>query len=583
LVWIPEPEHGITVKQLIRLFFILIFLSIQGKSLLAAPVVLEQGREKYDLSSDLMILEDKTGKVEVDQLVSGQFDIYFEDVANYHPPYINITNSVIWAKVELKKGYKGDSDWELVFEGNIMDSVSVYFVPEGSDSVVSALHSGGKVRPSERPYNSLRPIFPVDLGEKGGTIYIRIKSDDTAVFLFPFLMTKKSLYNDARGTFGWYGIYFGIIISMFFYNLFVYFTVREKSYLYYVFYILFAAFSISAMKGYVDLYLYNAANPWYGFTMQVIAAVAIGLAVQFTREFLQLKTHLSKLDRFLQYFLVALFASLILYFISLTASNIVLHLFLIGGSVSLLVAGFLLFNKLPFARYFSFAWGIYLTMMILFAVQILGFSMPFHFLYFPELGNSIEVILLSFALASRIRVLQNQAERDYLTGLYNRRSIQGFFDRFVEESEKKGGAAGNIVTLILFDIDFFKDINDTHGHAAGDHVLKQVAHLVSGSLRAEDYFGRWGGEEFAILFKSENAEAGRITAEKIRGLIEKGFAGKEIPVTASFGVASYRPGESRREFFHSVDEQMYRAKRKGRNCVCFLDTGVENPDSGVLA
>jgi diguanylate cyclase (GGDEF)-like protein len=157
--------------------------------------------------------------------------------------------------------------------------------------------------------------------------------------------------------------------------------------------------------------------------------------------------------------------------------------------------------------------------------------------------------------------------RDGLTGLRNRRGFDEHLHRYLRESDRHGQP----VSLVLVDIDFFKKVNDTHGHDAGDAVLIAVAKAIENSVRDVDLCARFGGEELAILLPQTHLGRACDVAERLRravaGLIVRA-AGAEIAVTASFGVASYpETVRTHDAFFTAADRALYQAKRSGRNCV----------------
>jgi two-component system cell cycle response regulator len=156
---------------------------------------------------------------------------------------------------------------------------------------------------------------------------------------------------------------------------------------------------------------------------------------------------------------------------------------------------------------------------------------------------------------------------DGLTQIYNKRY-------FVEMLEREIGRAQRYrrdLSLILFDIDGFKVINDTYGHLAGDHVLKQLASVIRGRIRREDILSRWGGEEFAVILPEIDHSNALQFAEKVRGLVETaGFKFEDvlIPVTVSIGVASLMPDlQASDDFIRLADARLYDAKSAGRNRV----------------
>ncbi len=168
------------------------------------------------------------------------------------------------------------------------------------------------------------------------------------------------------------------------------------------------------------------------------------------------------------------------------------------------------------------------------------------------------------ALEERLR---EQANTDPLTGVYNRR----YFFRMGDEAMTQAQRYERPLSVILFDIDHFKHINDTYGHNAGDEVLKSVVGAISGVLRKPDVFCRHGGEEFSILLPESDAVGASRLAERIRSVVEDRtvrIEGKEEQVTISVGVAVLSPrDEDFGDLITRADDALYSAKRKGRNTV----------------
>ncbi|MBI5497816.1 MAG: GGDEF domain-containing protein [Deltaproteobacteria bacterium] len=164
------------------------------------------------------------------------------------------------------------------------------------------------------------------------------------------------------------------------------------------------------------------------------------------------------------------------------------------------------------------------------------------------------------------RSLYDSATKDALTGAYNKK----FFAERLRTEFTFHARRSAPLTLVLFDIDFFKKVNDTFGHIAGDFVLKKVSQVVAGCLREEDVFARYGGEEFGIILRETPAEKAFIVAERIRRAIESGkFVHDErtIPVTVSLGAATLDPAAhpDAKALLKAADDLLYKAKRGGRN------------------
>ncbi|MEZ0313205.1 MAG: GGDEF domain-containing protein [Myxococcota bacterium] len=159
---------------------------------------------------------------------------------------------------------------------------------------------------------------------------------------------------------------------------------------------------------------------------------------------------------------------------------------------------------------------------------------------------------------------------DGLTQAYNKRYFQETLERELNRSQRYGRA----MSLVMFDIDHFKQINDTHGHLAGDYVLRELANIVSQNIRREDVFARYGGEEFSLILPEVELEGAAQVCEKLRSKIEEKhfmFAQKRIKVTVSLGIRTAGRGEqdiTGTDFIAQADAKLYEAKQGGRNRVC---------------
>lgn len=167
------------------------------------------------------------------------------------------------------------------------------------------------------------------------------------------------------------------------------------------------------------------------------------------------------------------------------------------------------------------------------------------------------------SLQETMRELEHMVDTDRLTGAWNRR----YFDSMIERELRRTERYGLPLSLMIFDIDHFKRVNDTYGHDQGDQVLIGVTERVRSQIRSSDALIRWGGEEFILVTSSTTLAGSTALAEKIRICI----AATEFPtvgtVTISIGVAQFRPGEGKRDWISRADKLLYAAKHNGRNRV----------------
>jgi diguanylate cyclase (GGDEF)-like protein len=176
--------------------------------------------------------------------------------------------------------------------------------------------------------------------------------------------------------------------------------------------------------------------------------------------------------------------------------------------------------------------------------------------------------LLFGYLLARIKLLHQQmslmAYTDPLTSIYNRLHFGHFLDAEIDRVKRYGGT----FSIIFFDLDRFKEVNDEYGHLVGDEVLKRVAEIVEKANRNADIFARYGGEEFIILAPATDIAGARVHAERLRNDIEHHRFSEISHLTCSFGVAEYKPdADDVTSLFKRADTALYNAKKLGRNRV----------------
>jgi diguanylate cyclase (GGDEF)-like protein len=189
--------------------------------------------------------------------------------------------------------------------------------------------------------------------------------------------------------------------------------------------------------------------------------------------------------------------------------------------------------------------------------------LPYHAEIMGVIAQTISIALSNFLSIQR---LENAASIDPLTRCYNRRE----FDKQIERHIANASRHGAPLSVFLMDLDHFKAVNDTHGHQAGDEVLKRVAQAIQTEIRTGDVLSRYGGEEFVALLPETGRERAMEIAERLRKVIEKldiRFEGESIRVTASFGVSALTPGCDKERLIKEADAMLYKAKANGRNVV----------------
>jgi diguanylate cyclase (GGDEF)-like protein len=181
---------------------------------------------------------------------------------------------------------------------------------------------------------------------------------------------------------------------------------------------------------------------------------------------------------------------------------------------------------------------------------------------------AVITIVVVFLTNLTIKIYQNKLEKmateDKLTGAYNRHTFDIIYNQTLKEAHRNK----TVFSVILFDIDDFKSLNDRFGHLAGDAVLKNIVKVTLDNTRDSDMLCRWGGEEFLILLKECDEPNALGMAEKIRNAIKSTptlYKGEAIPATVSIGVAQYHSADDEDGLLCRVDNALFRAKEKGKD------------------
>jgi len=189
-----------------------------------------------------------------------------------------------------------------------------------------------------------------------------------------------------------------------------------------------------------------------------------------------------------------------------------------------------------------------------------------------EFHGQIEQVQQSFhyyqariaELEAKLEKREEELQKDHLTGLLNRKAFDEVMDKLIPKAEAEDGE----LVLLLIDLDFFKQINDTFGHKIGDDLLTHFGRLLTQHIRSQDYAVRMGGDEFALVFWGLDIASSAIVTERIQKFLNHHtyhFDGQSVHVTISGGLAMFRPGESKQDFYVRTDSILYEAKKNGRN------------------
>lgn len=464
----------------------------------------------------------------------------------------------------------------------ILDSVELY-VPQKSGGyklyVTGALHPESSIELDSRYF-----LFSLPPDAGSGEYYLRFSSN-TDVLIHLELMNPKAVSAKEVPTFVVYGIIFGMLIAMAMYSIFMFILLKDRSYLYYIFFTLSIGAWLFFVQGFSKALLGKA--PYFDQAMLWLwAGMFITWGTIFSIFFLKMRHHGIL---FVLMIIAALLGACVSAAGLLGWNRIAFwtshYLGLVVPILIIVAAGIRLSQGFKPAFYFLIAWvflsigGLVFSLM---GLQVL----PVNFLTVNALsiGVALESILLGMALADRFRQLEmeraelEKAQKRYrelsytdiLTGFYNKLFLNNYF----ENSPAANVQNGKSLSGILIDVDNLKNINDTYGHPTGDGMLSALASSIRTCTRGKDIVCRWNSDEFVILLPETSKENAYHVAERIRMRYETDslslIRDKAIHCTVSLGVIQFQEGEDKDSFLVRLDTAMYEAKHRGKNCTVMM-------------
>ncbi len=586
------------------LFLATLLLALLCESPLAATP-LNIPIDRIALNDQVQYLEDPDGSRTLKDLLSDH------ESWRRNPDHVfskGFSDSVWWLKLEISGTHSHPAERLLEIGNPLLDLIDIHLVHDGR--VLQSHQTGDNFPFHNRPFASRNFVVPLRLPKHGLSIYIRIQSASS--LQVPLILWEEDAFlrqqanNDSLQ-----GLYFGGIFTLVIYNLLIFFSLRDRSYLYYVGFVASAPLFFLALKGSGFRYIWPDLPSWNNHAVPVFLSCLVIFGALFTRNFLELKKISRAIDYAIQAFAFIGGAVLLMsFYLSYKTSIILLAVTVIAACMADMAAGLYAWHRrVASARFYVLAWSAFLLGSMVFSFSKLNI-IPFNMFTenVVQVGSILEAILLSFAMADRINFerrerfkaqaenlaiqiranetlemrvkertqelielnqrLQELSYTDPLTRLYNRRYLE---EAAAKEWQRCLRKATDISVLML-DIDHFKQVNDRFGHDIGDHCLQEVAKRLHELLRPTDIAARYGGEEFCVILPETKSADAMHVAERIRLAIasmslrtEKGA----LTVTVSIGISSATPNNSMllHKLFTEADAALYAAKSAGRNRV----------------
>ncbi len=403
------------MKGVVPSVLLMLVVWLAGSRIALAQPLIEftEARELFTIGNAISILEDRPGKLTLPEVVSsGLFRASDQQVPN-----LQITPYVYWVKVQVKNQSTLPA---LLLELAYPTIDQVVFYHPLADGSYRAEEMGEHLPFARRKYYHQNYIFDLEIPRnQTRTFYLRIRSGEQIQLPLRLGSPQSIFENNITGELI-AGLYFGIILVMFFYNLFLYFVIRDRLYLFYVFYILTVGLTQACLQGHTYKYLWPD-WPWLAIQSTYLIPICSGWGVAFfVRHFLQTAKYTPRLDKGLNVFIVlyAVCAVLsLLEFYNLGQELIQLNAML--GSLYTLWIGYAIARKgnRP-AKIFLLAWSFFLTGVCVFVLRNFNL-LPFNTFtyYIMQIGSAAEVVLLSFALADRINTLKREKEASQVQAL----------------------------------------------------------------------------------------------------------------------------------------------------------------------
>ena len=574
------------------------------------------GYQLNAMAGVLDVLEDPTGKLGLADVMAGSAAASFKasrsDLSGF-----GFTGSAFWFRFDIHNPSAQACDMLLVLRTSWLDTVRLYSPDADSPGGYRAQLLGDTLPFAVRAYARPQFLFPLAIAPGQHTYYLRLTSSEA--FMAPVELWQPEAFNaNDRLWSAYYGMFYGILLVMVLYNGFIWASTRDRNYGLYCAYLVSFFLMNFSYSGFAYQYFWPESPRFSNWGHVPFIFLYLVITIVFAMSFLESKTRLPRMHRLLQGYLALMLAC---WLVVTVVGNTVLYnatpVYLIFGCTLLILAAGIVAWRSGYraARFFVLASMASLVGSLLTALTVSGF-LPYSFASFhaAEIGIMLDVVLLSLALADRIKMLREQGEAaelrelqqklhsasllahanaqlertvqertaelarardeaerlariDVLSGLANRRCFEEVAARELSRAQRYGLP----LSILLIDIDRFKLVNDTHGHAAGDAVIRAVAAVSQSVVRDNDFVARIGGDEFSILLPGSGLDQALVVAERLRMRlattpVEHG--GDVLAFSVSVGVSQWVATDTDMgSLLQRADQALYAAKQAGCNQV----------------
>ena len=557
---------------------LLLTCMLSGNAVTATPIWVDEA-PTGPLGQYLQVLVDPTDELTLEDVRVGAGSGF--RISERAVPAFGIGPDPVWIKLKIDNPTMETVPRVLLAGTPWIDRLDFYVVHEGKR--VSHLVAGDRNADYQRPVAGMGYQFQHRFAPGLSEVYLRASTPDP--LLLPFrLLTPDAARIAEQQTHYSYGLVYGVVLALFAYNLMLYFGIGQRSHLDYSMYLGCFLLMNLAYTGHGYVWLWPEWQGLQRYVILIFMAMFACSGFRFAINFLGLREYAPRVAGIIRFFCLGML-SLMAAFVMLDMQRAAAFLafsYALSFAIAMVVLGWDAVRRGRAAgRYFLAAACSGMAGVAITTLSVWGW-MPFTQAGYRavEIGVLLEATLLALAVAYQVR--QHESARhaaeylariDPLTGLMNRRALFEQAERLLASALRHKRP----LSLILFDLDHFKFINDMHGHAVGDEVLKETAALLQRLCRRDDLAARWGGEEFILVLPDADIPAATNLAERLREQLQQRslWAGDAaIELRASFGVAALRDHESVEALIADADDLLYRAKQGGRNRICSTDDNV---------
>ncbi|MBF0103048.1 MAG: response regulator, partial [Desulfobacterales bacterium] len=436
--------------QLMTLFLFTLLFPFPLELFANQPIIIHEGQGEYPIGLYMDILEDKDGKLTIDDILSPEFNGNWIPSKSKEPTY-GFTNSAYWVRFFIETKFSQTKEWLLEQSYPLIDLIDLYIIKDHGTIITK--YGGDSFPFSSREIQHRNIVFPISINASAHTlpVYLRFKSESSMQILLT-LWSPTAFIQKVNNELFSLGLYYGILFAMLLYNLFIFFSLREKTFLFYVVFVLTYAAIQMTFNGLAFQYLWPNYVWWANKSTPFLMAFSFIWGLLFTQRFLNTRLNTPFLNK-ISVVLLAMccfvtIASLIVPY--RYAIKMAIFLTALFDVVLLLAGGMCWFKGFRPARYFMLAWTFFLCGMIANVFEVIGL-IPGVFIarYGIQIGSAMEMILLSFALADRINIMKKEAFDSQQKALEN--------ERLFRQAQEKVLVAQNLAVENLKKADKLKD------------------------------------------------------------------------------------------------------------------------------